>query len=148
MNDEPISGIVKAETEMTTEEKFEFWFEYAQNDLDTAEAMFKSGRWMYVYITCQQALEKLVKGLYLFYVDDNIPRLHNINAILSKFSERLPQQMKDEHLDLFRQLSDFYKDSRYTEYMHRINDTVNEAAAKSILDKSMEAYKWLLAQKP
>ena len=35
-----------------------------------------------------------------------------------------------------------------TEYMHRINDTVNEAAAKSILDKSMEAYKWLLAQKP
>jgi hypothetical protein len=56
--------------------------------------------------------------------------------------------MKDEYLDLFRQLSDFYKDSRYTEYMHRINDTVNEAAAKSILDKSMEAYKWLLAQKP
>jgi hypothetical protein len=110
LNDKPISGIVKAETEMTAEEKFEFWFEYAQNDLDTAEAMFKSGRWMYVYIrvvqklqflnnfrlktvkclafcktwertirfsnksiTCQQALEKLVKGLYLLYVDDNIP---------------------------------------------------------------------------
>jgi HEPN domain-containing protein len=133
---------------MTDEEKFGFWLGHAQYDLDAAEAMFKSGRWVYVVFMCQQAIEKLVKGLYLLYIDDNVPRLHNINAIFSRFSDRLPQQIKAEYLDLFRQLSDCYKNTRYTEYIRNVSEMINESVAKSILDKTKEAYQWLLTQKP
>jgi len=52
---------------MTKEEKYDYWLELAQYDLDTAAAMFSSGRWFYVIFMCQQAIEKLCKGLYTIY---------------------------------------------------------------------------------
>lgn len=37
------------------------WAERAQYDLDTADAMFKAGRYLYVLFCCQQAVEKVLK---------------------------------------------------------------------------------------
>ncbi|MDR3302752.1 MAG: HEPN domain-containing protein, partial [Spirochaetaceae bacterium] len=72
---------------MTIEQKFTLWYDYAMEDLTTAEAMYRSGRWLYLLFCCQQALEKLVKGLYLLYLDDNIPKIHNINTLIDRFSD-------------------------------------------------------------
>jgi len=58
-------------------EKFEYWLDIAQYDLVTADAMLSGGRWLYVVFMCQQAVEKLVKGLYTLYTDDSVPRIHN-----------------------------------------------------------------------
>jgi HEPN domain-containing protein len=58
---------------MDAQEKYAYWLDIAQYDLETANAMFDSGRWLYVVFMCQQALEKLAKGLYVLYIDDNIP---------------------------------------------------------------------------
>jgi HEPN domain-containing protein len=49
---------------MDAQEKYDYWLDIAQYDLETASAMFDSGRWLYVVFMCQQAVEKLVKGLY------------------------------------------------------------------------------------
>jgi hypothetical protein len=38
---------------MTNEEKYGYWLTHAQYDLDTAGAMFTSGRWFYVVFMCQ-----------------------------------------------------------------------------------------------
>ena len=64
---------------LTIENKYQYWLSYAQNDLESAELMLKSGRWFYTLFMCQQAIEKLVKGLYVILIDDNTPRLHDIN---------------------------------------------------------------------
>jgi len=66
---------------ITAQEKYEYWFDIAIYDFDTAEAVLRSGRWLYVVFMCQQAVEKLVKGLYILYVDDNVPRTHNIRVL-------------------------------------------------------------------
>ncbi|MDR1086173.1 MAG: HEPN domain-containing protein [Deltaproteobacteria bacterium] len=44
----------------------------AQYNLETAANMFESGRWLYVLFMCQQAIEKLVKDLYIIYKDSSI----------------------------------------------------------------------------
>jgi HEPN domain-containing protein len=75
---------------MDSQEKFEHWLDIAQYDLETACAMFTSGRWLYVVFMCQQAIEKLCKGLYLLYIDDNTPRIHDINDVLDSFADKLP----------------------------------------------------------
>jgi len=67
---------------MDSNEKYEYWHDIAQYDLETAQAMFESGRWLYVVFMCQQSIEKLCKGLYLLYIDDNIPRIHDINSLI------------------------------------------------------------------
>jgi hypothetical protein len=50
---------------------------------------------------CQQAIEKLVKGLYVLYVDDHIPHVHAIRQIIRKFEADLPESVSPERYELF-----------------------------------------------
>jgi HEPN domain-containing protein len=133
---------------MTEGEKFDYWLDIAQYDLDTAEAMFQSGRWLYVVFMCQQAIEKLVKGLYLLYIDDTVPRTHSINNLLLRFADKLPELVSDERYQLFERLSNYYLESRYPEYIVKLSGMTDSDTAKSMLDQSREAFQWLLTLKP
>jgi HEPN domain-containing protein len=133
---------------MDLQEKFKYWQDIAQYDLKTAEAMFTTGRWLYVVFMCQQAIEKICKGLYLFYIDDNIPRIHDINSLITKFADKLPVAIDDDKRLLFAKLSAFYLNNRYPEYKQRLSLSVNKEEAKNILDRSKEAFTWLLKLKP
>ena len=43
---------------MTRDEQVQYWLDIAQYDLDTAEAMHQTGRWLYVAFMCHQVIEK------------------------------------------------------------------------------------------
>jgi len=133
---------------LTTEDKFEYWLNYARNDLDSADFMLKSGRWFYTLFMCQQAIEKLTKGLYILYIDDNVPRLHDINSILDRFREKVPEQLSEERAKLFDTLSQFYLRSRYPDYTSALASLTTQETAQAIYEKSKEAFQWLLTMKP
>jgi HEPN domain-containing protein len=69
---------------MDQQQKFAYWLDVAEYDLKTADAMYNSGRYLYVAFMCQQSLEKLAKGLYNFYIDDHVPRVHTLASYLKK----------------------------------------------------------------
>jgi len=133
---------------MELTEKFDYWRDIAQYDLNTAQAMYKTGRWLYVVFMCQQAIEKLCKGLYLLFIDDNIPRIHDINSLVTKFSDRLPETIDDNNRLLFAKLSAFYLNNRYPEYKERLSMSLTKKEARDILKKTKEVFKWLLTLKP
>jgi HEPN domain-containing protein len=133
---------------MNTQEKFDYWLDIAQYDLETADAMFAAGRWLYVVFMCQQALEKLCKGLYLLYIDDDVPKTHDINALLTKFADAFPSAMDDSRRRLFARLSAFYLNNRYPEYKERLSTSLKKEEARSILKASRETFAWLLTLKP
>ena len=133
---------------MNAQEKFEYWLDIAQYDLDTAEAMLNSGRWLYVVFMCQQAIEKLVKGLYVLYVDDNIPKIHNIRALIEKFESQLPETITDEHYDLFEDLTAHYLNGRYADYKQKLSERLDKQTATDYFNQSKEVYAWLIAMKP
>jgi HEPN domain-containing protein len=133
---------------MTTEEKYEYWLDIAEYDLESADTMFEGGRWLYVVFMCQQAIEKLVKGLYILYVDDDVPRLHNINDILSRFSDKLPFTISEDQRIFFDRLSRYYLNNRYPEYINKLSMQTKQSEAKDVLEKSKEEFKWLLTLHP
>ena len=133
---------------MTNHEKYEYWLEIAKYDLDTADAMLNSGRWLYVVFMCQQAIEKLVKGLYILYIDDDVPRTHNIRVLIDKFEDLMPEKMTDEYYELFENLTVYYLNGRYTDYKQALSAKLNESEAKSYYNKAKEAFAWLLTMKP
>ena len=133
---------------MTDQEKFNYWLEYAEYDLQSAETMFSGGRWMYVIFMCQQAIEKLVKGLYLWYIDDNVPKVHDIPNLFSRFMDKITQPVNDDYIKLFRDLSANYLNTRYPNYKEKLSGVTDKNTAKSFLKKSREAFKWLLTLKP
>ena len=134
---------------MTNNEKYEYWLESAQYDLDTAEAMLKSGRWLYVVFTCQQAIEKLAKGLYVLYMDDdNVPRTHNIRFLVRKFEQLLPKDVPEETMVFFDDLTSFYINGRYTDYKDTLAERLNKVEATGYYQKTKEVFAWLLTMKP
>jgi len=133
---------------LTIEEKFQYWLNYAQNDLDSADFMFKSGRWFYTLFMCQQAIEKLVKGLYILYIDDNVPRIHDVNSIFEKFKDKLPEQLTEDRVKLFDTLSQFYLRSRYPDYTSALASVTTSETAQTVYEKSKEAFQWMLTMKP
>ena len=133
---------------LTEEDKYQYWFSYAQNDIDSAEIMLQSKRWFYTVYMCQQAIEKLVKGLYILYIDDNVPRLHDINNILERFKNKIPEKITEDQAGLFDTLSEFYLRSRYPDYTSALTAFITGDYAQLIFEKSREAFQWLLTMKP
>ena len=132
---------------MDTQEKFKYWLDIAQYDFETAEVMFAAGRWLYVAFMCQQAIEKLCKGLYLLFIDDNIPRIHDINSLMTKFEYKLPVPIDDNKRLLFAKLSAFYLNNRYPEYREHLSKSLSKEDVQDILKNTQEAFIWLLALK-
>ena len=116
--------------------------------METAGAMLETGRWFYVIFMCQQVIEKLVKGLYLLYIDDDIPKLHDINGIYDRFKNKLHGKIPNDFLTLFDTLSKFYLRSRYPDYSPTLSSHATGDFSKSIYEKSKEAFQWLLTMMP
>ena len=140
--------MLELQNTMNLQEKFEYWLDIAQYDLKTAEVMFETGRWVYVIFMCQQAIEKLIKGLYLLFIDDDIPKNHDINYILSKFENKLDIRVEETKKKLFAKLSAFYLNNRYPGYKEKLSISINKEDAKNTLEDTKEAYTWLLTLKP
>ena len=134
---------------MTEREKYEYWLEYAKTDLDTAEFMVESKRWLYVMFMCQQAIEKLVKGLYGLYINfDDIPRVHNITRLFNDFTDKLPQSINRDYIEFFNLLSDYYLNNRYPEYVQHLRERMAEGKSREVFMKTKEVFEWLLTLTP
>ena len=133
---------------MTAEEKYQYWLEYAQYDLDSADAMFKTGRWFYVVFMCQQALEKLCKGLYTLYLGDNVPRIHNIRQVFLCYEDKLSVTVDEDFYRLLDSLSAYYLSNRYPDLSIHAGIQLNKNEAEVLLTKTREAFTWLLTLKP
>ena len=79
------------------------WAEQARYDLDTARAMFDSGRHLYVLFCCQQAVEKMLKALIAERSQVLPPRTHN----LVRLAEAAAVPIGKEQEDLYRELSGY-----------------------------------------
>jgi HEPN domain-containing protein len=132
---------------MNKEEKYTYWLKLAQYDLDTADTMFTGGRWFYVAFMCQQAIEKHCKGLYNFYINDNVPKVHNIRFVLSKIETALSKSVSKEVYTLVDTLSAYYLNNRYPDFVGQANIEIDKDRAGHILEKTKEVFAWLLALK-
>jgi HEPN domain-containing protein len=133
---------------MSSEDKFEHWLNVAQYDLQSAEVMLNNGRWLYVVFMCQQAVEKLTKGLYTLYVDDNTPRIHNIRAVFELFGDKLPVEIPEEKFVFFDTLTFGYLNNRYPDFKSNFSSQLNEAKTEAIYSQTKEVFAWLLTLKP
>ena len=134
---------------MDAQDKFQYWLTHAQYDLDTADDMHQSGKWLYVVFMCQQAIEKLTKGLYGLYIDFNtIPRTHNIRRLINDFADKLPEVVPTDTYSFFDLLTQYYLNNRYPDYIDDLLQQIHESNAKTILLQTKEVFLWLQTMKP
>lgn len=115
------------------------WAEQARYDVETARAMLSSGRYLYVLFCCQQAVEKMLKGLIAKRTEEFPPRLHN----LVRLAESASIELSEERADFLRLLSAYYIQSRYPEAIESTKSQTDQALADEALKKTEEIIKWL-----
>ena len=54
-------------------DRISYWKDLATYDIDTAEAMFVTRRWLYVGFMCHQVLEKIIKAYWCKTQDNVLP---------------------------------------------------------------------------
>ena len=133
-------------------EKYAHWEDIALYDLGTAEAMFQSGRYLYVVFMCQQAIEKIAKGLFVLYTDREAPRTHNIHLIMrTLFDEGALASESAEydraHAPFFAELLAYYISERYPSYREKLSASVSGDKAKDVLERTKGVFVWLQSLK-
>jgi HEPN domain-containing protein len=133
---------------MTKDEKFLYWLDTANQHYSALDTLQKNEHYLLLMYSCQQAIEMLCKGLFVLYNDDVPPFTHNLLGIFMRFSDKLKTEIPEETKILFRTLSEFYISGRYPDYKMKLMAGLTKELAANTLEKTKEAYKWLLTLKP
>jgi HEPN domain-containing protein len=134
-------------------EKYKYWLEAAQYDLESARVMMSGGRYMYVVFMSQQSIEKLIKGLYTLYTDKEPPMIHNIWNIFkqikrdSKLKEFIPTDEFENRLqkykNFFAELLSFYISGRYPSFKEKVSSSIDSDRAGKVLRTTEEVFAWI-----
>ena len=127
-------------------EKYEHWLTLSEYDLDTARAMFESGRYIYVAFMCQQAIEKLAKGIYVYNFDEEAKYTHNIGLVLKDIEHIANSEEYKNYITLFSDLTSYYIAGRYSSYQQDISKELDENKAEKLLNETKEVFEWLKSQ--
>jgi len=115
------------------------WIDISEYDLQTAEAMFRTARYLYVAFMCQQAIEKILKAIYVQNKNELPPRTHNLLYL----KDVLGINIENRDAELLSYLNQFYLESRYPGERALLANEVDKGKAEEILKNSKEMWKCL-----
>jgi HEPN domain-containing protein len=117
------------------------WIKLADYDLDTARAMMNAGKYLYVAFTCQQAMEKIIKAIYVSEKSETPPYTHSLLKLIREVG--LYDKLDEDTRNFIGELNAYYIESRYTEELDEINAELTNKKAGEILSKTNEVFGWL-----
>jgi len=125
---------------MTTEEKVKHWINLSDYDLDTAVAMLKTKRFLYVGFMCHQCVEKIFKAVYTQLKEDTPPFTHDLEylALNSGFYESLSEKQQN----FIGELNPLNIETRYPEYKKALAKRLTSSKCVELLEETKSLQKW------
>ena len=117
----------------------EEWQKQADYDLETADFMFKGGRYFYAVFMCHLSIEKALKGLYHKKLDEIPPKTHNLVYLMNKVGFKPPEEI-GRFLVKLNQASIV---TRYPEDLAVLQREYTQTIVKEILSKTRGALEWI-----
>jgi HEPN domain-containing protein len=117
----------------------EEWLKQADYDLDTANFMFKGGRYFYTVFMCHLSIEKALKGLYHGKLDEIPPKTHNLIYLINKVGFKPPEDI-GRFLVKLNQASIV---TRYPEDLAVLEREYTQSIVKELLLKTRETLGWI-----
>ncbi len=110
---------------------------------------------MYVAFMSQQAIEKLAKGIYTLYTDNEAPMIHNIWSMLKSLKKEIElngyEDISIEELEIklekyksfFAELLAYYISGRYPSFKEKISKSIDSNRAQRVLLTTQEVFSWM-----
>lgn len=115
------------------------WLDSAQYDLETAEHMFKTGRYIYTVFMCHLALEKILKAKIEEITGKVPPRTHDLEY-LTELAKLSPDEDKEKFIAEITNLSVV---TRYPRDFQRILKEFSQKRTELVLKKTKEVFEWI-----
>ncbi len=118
------------------------WLLQADYDMETADAMFDKGRYIYTVFMCHLSIEKVLKGLYQRRLNELPPKVHNLTYLAEKTGISLPGNLND-HMVYLNRLS---IPTRYPEDLRKVQKALSKEKSFEILEQSRKVLQWIKTQ--
>lgn len=122
-----------------TKQIIEYWKSHAEYDIETAGAMFESGRYPYCLFMIHQAIEKLLKAKIVKISDMHAPYGHN----LLRFAELSQLNFSKQQLELLAEITEFNIKARYDDYQSQFYQKCTQEYTEKYLVLGKEIYLWI-----
>lgn len=121
--------------------KVTYWLDIADYDLDTAEAMYQTGRWLYVAFMCHQVIEKTIKAYWCATQTTDPPYTHNHMRLADGCG--LYEMMNDEQRDFLDTITNYNIEARYPEDKAELAKTLTREFCRKIIDDTRKIQLWI-----
>jgi len=118
------------------------WFIQSDYDIETAEAMLSSGRFIYCVFMCHLSLEKALKGLIVKQLDKVPSKIHNLIFL----ADELRLELSKEHLEFIYKLNALSITTRYPEELKKLIKVYNFETTERILNNTKVIQQWIKKQ--
>ena len=121
--------------------RVQYWIEISDYDLDTAEAMLVSKRYLYVGFMCHQAIGKIFKAYFTDCKSETAPYSYSLSYLAKKgdFYEAFSEVQKD-FIDLLEPLN---IEARYPSHKERLMKSLTEEKCLELLQKTKDLQQWI-----
>ena len=123
------------------DEKIKYWIDLSEYDLETADAMLTSRRFLYVGFMCHQSIEKILKAFFTKTKSDTAPFTHSLSYIAKKVG--LYDLLSDEQKVFMDLLEPLNIEARYPADKDRIFNSLNYDRCSDILFNTRELQAWI-----
>ena len=122
-------------------DKVKYWLSIAEYDLETAEAMHQTGRWLYVAFMCHQAIEKTLKAYWCGTQAEDPPYTHNHKRLADGCG--LYNQMSEYQKDFLNTITNYNIEARYPEDKEALVQTLSPEACRELIDQTKQLTQWI-----
>jgi len=120
----------------------EYWIDLARYDLETAKAMNKSQRYLYVGFMCHQVIEKALKAYYSCRFKDAPPYTHNLGLLAEKSG--LYPEMSEEQKNFLDFLEPLNIEARYPTKKDKLLALLDSAKCDEIICRTEKELQWVM----
>ncbi len=122
-------------------DKIKYWLELSDYDLETAIAMLKSKRYLYVGFMCHQTIEKIFKAYYTKLLSDVPPISHSLSYLAKKGS--FYELFSEEQKSFIDQIEPLKIEARYPSDKERLLKSLTYNKCEEIIEKTSHLQQWI-----
>ena len=91
-------------------DKVTYWIEMSDYDLETADAMLVTGRYLYVGFMCHQTIEKILKAYWSNCLEEIPLKIHSLSRLAEKtgIDQELSEEQEEQGRSWSERTSDLY----------------------------------------
>ena len=123
------------------ENKIRYWVEISDYDLETADAMYQSKRYLYVGFMCHQTIEKIFKAYFTKLKQETPPFSHSLSFLAKKGD--FYYEFSESQKEFIDQIEPLNIGARYPAHKDRLLKSLSDKKCSEIISETRDLQQWI-----